>query len=338
MQKKYLFLGPKKNVNNSKLTGGVLVLFENLLEYCNNNNIEYDVVDTNKANYKNKFYAYIQIVCLLFVKAPRVTHISVHGTANDYLLIAPFALLVSKLLSKHLSLRKFAGNFIEIYENYSLIQQIIVNIILKYSSCNFFETKYLVEYFKKFNTNTFWFPNVRTKSYYQTDKKYHKKFIFLGAITEEKGIDILCETSILLSNEYKIDLYGKLHNKYTKDYFNSYNVDYIDCIDICEVTKVLAKYDVLVLPSFREGYPGVIVEALSVGLPIIATNLKGIVEMIDDNVSILFEPGNIQELKSAIESFNDLNYTIMSEQSLRQFNNFDSTTQTKLFIKRTSNV
>ena len=334
MQKKYLFLGPKKNVHNSELTGGIIVLFENLLNYCDEHHISYDVIDTNKANYKTKLYAYVQILLLLLKKTPRATHVSLHGTANDYLFIAPFSLLVAKSLGKHFSLRKFAGNFIEIYENYSAMQQMIIRMTLKYSSCNFFETKYLVEYFKKFNFKTFWFPNVRKKSLYYTDKKFHKRFIYIGAIREEKGIDILCEVSNLLSREYTIDLYGNLDEKYTKHYFDNYNVNYKGSLNNEDVTQILSKYDVLILPSLREGYPGVIIEALSVGLPIIATNLKGILEMIDSSSSIFIYPANVEQLKNAIKLFNEKNYLVKVNASMNSFVRFDSEIQTAKYLKR----
>jgi len=335
MQKKYLFLGPKKNVNDPNLTGGVIVLFENLIDYCNEHNIDYEIIDTNKANYNNKLYAYIQILFLVFLKTQKATYISLHGTANDYFFIAPFALVISKLFGKHFSLRKFAGNFIEIYENSSIIKQVIIKIILKYSSCNFFETKYLVEYFKKFNPNTFWFPNVRKKSFYHTDQKFHKRFVYIGAITEEKGIDTLCKASNLLLNDYIIDLYGILGDNYTESYFNKYNVNYQGILDSNNVTRVLSGYDVLILPSLREGYPGVIIEAMSAGLPVIATNLDAVKEMLDDNMDMAFliVPNNIIELKKAIETFSDDNYLDMSVRSFMKFDNFDSEVRTKLFFK-----
>ena len=327
----------KKNVYNPELIGGVIVLFENLLEYCDEYHIEYDVIDTNKANYKNKLYAYIQILILLFKKVGKSTHISLHGTANDYLLIAPFALLVSKCFGKHFSLRKFAGNFIEIYENYSTLQRFIINMTLKYSSCNFFETKYLVEYFKKFNPNTFWFPNVRKKSLYHTGEKFRKKFVYLGAVKKEKGIDILCEASNLLSAEYTIDIFGALYDGYEESTFEKFNVRYRGVLNNGMVIDKLLTYDVLILPSLREGYPGVIIEALSIGMPIIATNLPSIQEMVDDSSSILIEPLNVVQLKEAIEFFDIYNYEGKLQNALQQFKKFDSEIQTNLFFKWINN-
>ena len=62
-----------------------------------------------------------------------------------------------------------------------------------------------------------------------------------------------------------------------------------------------AEYDVLVLPTFwkGEGYPGVIIEAFSVGLPVVATNLPGISEMIDSQSGILVPPHSASTLAKA---------------------------------------
>lgn len=47
-----------------------------------------------------------------------------------------------------------------------------------------------------------------------------------------------------------------------------------------DIPRVLAASDVLVLPSFREGTPRVITEAMASGLPVIATDIAGIPEQI----------------------------------------------------------
>jgi glycosyltransferase involved in cell wall biosynthesis len=49
-----------------------------------------------------------------------------------------------------------------------------------------------------------------------------------------------------------------------------------------DVPAVLAASDILVLPSFREGTPRVITEAMASGLPVIATDIAGIPEQITD--------------------------------------------------------
>ena len=48
------------------------------------------------------------------------------------------------------------------------------------------------------------------------------------------------------------------------------------------VPEYMIRADVLCLPSHREGYPNVVLEALACGLPVVATNVGGVPEIIND--------------------------------------------------------
>lgn len=64
-----------------------------------------------------------------------------------------------------------------------------------------------------------------------------------------------------------------------------------------DVPSILAASDIFVLPSFREGTPRVIIEAMASGLPVIATDIAGIPEQIQDGKSgYLIPPGDAAEL------------------------------------------
>ena len=62
-----------------------------------------------------------------------------------------------------------------------------------------------------------------------------------------------------------------------------------------EQTKVFLNMDVLILPSYSEGYPLTIMEAMSVGLPVLATNTGAINELINDNSRLISSSDNEQE-------------------------------------------
>ncbi len=94
-----------------------------------------------------------------------------------------------------------------------------------------------------------------------------------------------------------------------------------------EVQKKLASYDFVLLPTFYsgEGYPGIIIEAFSVGLPVIATNLDGITEIVNHNKNGLLIPiKDTKSLLDAIISINDKNYKTFSKNAQITFNNFNS--------------
>ena len=331
-----LLIGPQTNIKDPSKTGGIIVLFEDLLTHFKKNNIAYIVIDTNKENYSNKLIAFLKIYFDVLKNIRQVTHISLHGTANDYLLIGPYVALLSNFFNKRLSLRKFAGNFDEMYNNSSPMKKSIFNYTLKNSDINFFETKYLVSKFKKLNDNTFWFPNVRPKPKITRKIAYKKRFIFLGQVKEEKGIKEILEASNILDDTYKIDLYGDMSPDMKEVDFSKYKANYKGALQVEQVLEVLAQYDVLLLPTFwkGEGYPGVIIEALSLGIPIIATKLRGIKEMVDGSCSVLIEPKNTEELKKAIESFDNGNYQNMVENALKAFQKFNSDIQTKKYMEK----
>lgn len=63
----------------------------------------------------------------------------------------------------------------------------------------------------------------------------------------------------------------------------------------------LAQGDFLVLSSHYENMPVVILEALACGLPVVATRVGGIPEIVNESNGILVEPGNVQALAEAME-------------------------------------
>lgn len=68
--------------------------------------------------------------------------------------------------------------------------------------------------------------------------------------------------------------------------------------------------DLLVLPSFMEGLPVVLMEAMALGIPVIASHVAGIPELIEDGVSgLLFRPADWYDLADKIEQMfaDDLN-------------------------------
>jgi glycosyltransferase involved in cell wall biosynthesis len=59
--------------------------------------------------------------------------------------------------------------------------------------------------------------------------------------------------------------------------------------------------DVFCLPSYSEGCPNVVVEALACGRPVVATKVGGIPELVNETCGMLIPPRNAGELAKALD-------------------------------------
>lgn len=334
---KLLLIGSLTNKKDPTRTGGITVLFELLLSELRDRNIDFDVIDTLKGNYGNPIFAYLSIVFKLIRTMHKYDHISLQATANAFLTVGPIMIFLAKILNKKTSMRKFAGNFHEIHSKSKGIKKYLIEYVLKNSDVNFFETKYLVEYFKPFNKETYWFPNVRKRVRTPSlPREYKKRFVYIGTVNKEKGIDEICGTIHNLSDEYRVDIYGPIYDeKYSKKYFEKKSISYKGALKPEQVVPILDQYDVLLLPSYREGYPGIIIEAFSLGIPVIATKLTGIMEMVEDNKNgLLIDIKNSTQLTVGIKSIDDKNYAKLSREAAKSFDSFNSDVQTDVFLEK----
>ena len=78
-------------------------------------------------------------------------------------------------------------------------------------------------------------------------------------------------------------------------------VDFLGWITKEQKPSLLEKADVLVLPSYNEGLPIAILEAMSYALPIISTDVGSIAEAVQEDVNgFLIAPGDVNALTDAM--------------------------------------
>ena len=134
-------------------------------------------------------------------------------------------------------------------------------------------------------------------------------FCFIGRIVKDKGINELVEVfnemSKSISNiklilvgpfENDLDPISEASNVILKNNMNIIHVGFQD-----DVRPYLAMSDIFVFPSYREGFPNVVMQAGAMGLPSIVTNINGCNEIIEDGKNgLIIEPKNTDQLKDAI--------------------------------------
>jgi glycosyltransferase involved in cell wall biosynthesis len=138
-------------------------------------------------------------------------------------------------------------------------------------------------------------------------------FCYIGRINRDKGVAELLEAFSNMSLERKsvqLIIIGKVeedHNIPAETLEKLYvgkEIFYFGYQD--DVRPYLAKSDVVVLPSYREGFPNILIQAGAMGLPCIASNVSGCNEIIYDEVNgLLIEPKETGILEDSMKRLVD---------------------------------
>lgn len=247
----------------------------------------------------------IRLVINLLRQSHQADIVSLHVATTALPWAGGIMTIICTILNKPLIIRKFAHTD---YEK-SGLTRFINNSVIKKSTLFLVETRALLaRTLKRGYDHALWFPTHRNSA---TNKngmkpKVARRFIFLGQVREYKGINELIAAIRMVSNDVpniQLDIYGPLFENFGEASINSDNIRYCGVIEQSQVTDILPCYDALILPTKAqtEGYPGAIVEALSVGIPVISTRCGAIPELVSTDCGLLVTPGNVYELATAIK-------------------------------------
>ena len=330
--KKTLIIGSFPHLNKPQTFGGTTVLMQNFAEYLKS----FKIITANKFSFKGAFVLnFIYLFFKLFFKIPFYNKIMINAASNGAFLISPIIFLLSKVFRKKFIFRMFGGNLVELIQSKNkVLVWFFFQTVLK-SDLIFVETKQVLKYVSNFNTNVFWFPNVRCVNQKpNAPNDFKKRFVFISHIKKTKGVGEIIKVFESLDKTYNVDLFGPVKDDVLHNISLTNNVNYKGTLKPNEVIKTLNNYDVLLLPTYHEGegYPGIIVESFSQGIPVVSTVWKAIPELVDEYSGILVAPRSVKELKSAVLHFNKNNYEQFSLNAKNKFNYFNSEIVNKRII------
>ncbi|MCK8066924.1 glycosyltransferase family 4 protein [Cobetia sp. 1CM21F] len=332
-------LGPNISDDSSQ-NGGAVLLFNNFLYELDKENVKYLYFDTNKKNYRNLLFFIFSFICYLINSSIRRPVSYELHSSNDYLFIIPIITIISRLNKSTLVLRKFGAEFENTLLGYNgWLKKVMSRLSLKCVNIIFVETKFLKRFLDDLHDNVNIFPNVRVRYKNAALKKvYDGKLIFIGRIEKEKGVhDIIAIAKDPALNVH-IDFYGPVHDNKLLELIKLHpkSLTYKGIIDKAEIYKTIASYSALVLPSYKEGYPGVIIESFMCYRPVISTEVGGIPEIVQEGVGgVLFPPGDLQGFRAAITKL-ELHYEALAESTPNLSKKYDSSLHTKNYLNITS--
>ena len=134
-------------------------------------------------------------------------------------------------------------------------------------------------------------------------KKFEKQIIFAGRLSKEKGIDVLLDTAKRLPPEYNLLILGiGPEEEKVRNIANSKtNIHYLGYQSKQNTISLIRGSDLLIQPSIMEGISSTLLEAMGCETCIIASNVGGNIEIIENNkTGVLVEPNNAEELVDKI--------------------------------------
>ena len=162
------------------------------------------------------------------------------------------------------------------------------------------------------------------------------KVLYFGGLSERKGLKVIIEASRFLRNKNKISLIiaGAVQNSEislvrdlinnSKDLGDRFKIKYN--VSKEEKTDLFLESHIYILPSYAEGLPATLIEAMSFQLPVITTPVGSIPEIINKENGILVKPGDSKGLADAIVNLSEnpvLRKKMGSSNRFKAINNYN---------------
>ncbi len=182
--------------------------------------------------------------------------------------------------------------------------------------------------------------NVLNFDVYTTSHKKEKVFLYMGRISQEKGLVVAIEAMKLLKQKkvlggWKFIIAGKgPHEKFLRKFVKKNEIeDVVKFAGFCQKggdawMRLMGTSAVAILPSiWYDNSPIAISESMAFGSPVIVSDCGGTKEMIEDGKSgFIFKTGNVADLANKMQRFINNNELVQSmgekaEKHIRSLNN-----------------
>ena len=184
---------------------------------------------------------------------------------------------------------------------------------------------------------TEWRNEIRNKlGYSKNDFIYG----FVGRITKDKGIDELLEAFLNSAHNAKLLMVGEFENEQELNHDllsnakSNNQIKFVGAVN--DVEKYFAAIDMLVLPSYREGFGNVVIESAAMGTPAIVSDIPGPRDaVIPNKTAILVPPNNTMALENIFSTVSKETIKSLGKEAADfSKNNFDQNILNKYILER----
>ncbi len=313
--------------------GGARVSFKLFYDYINMNTdqciLYYDAPtrfnqNSNTPGHVNHLKTSFMVLSAL-LQTPFVSKVIIFGSRHFCFSYGLCFVLIGKLFRKPVYIRFFGGHPAKNAVLNSPLIGLIAAKILARADQIIVQTYIGAEEFPKFmqskiSTIVGYRPAIKQTEIIKVHSDRKIKFLYTGDISRRKGVGLLLNAFVEIdkqsekNREAELHLYGSGEKELIDRCSSLKNVFHHGRIENEKLRSKLSSYDVFVFPSqcLSEGHPGSVIEALMAGLPVIATSLTGINEVLRNNINgLLVQPNDIDQLIEAMK-------TLLADPALRE--------------------
>lgn len=304
--------------SNLNVKGGMTTVVESFLseKSMKDINLTYIATHSHKGKYYNIFYFFVKLIIVTYyLTFKRIDILHMHMSERGSFKRKYILFKIAKRLGKKVITHTHGAEFKDYYLNGSIKNKTRIKELLKGSD------KVItlgIEWDKTIReieptTDTVVLVNAVNIPVFEKKISESKlKILFLAVLIERKGILDLINASVNIIKvmkeenkevEFVIAGDGELMEaakKLTRDLNVEKSFNFLGWIDNRMKKNVLEEADLFVLPSYNEGLPVSILEAMSYGIPIVSTDVGSINEAVKEGNGKLITPGNIEVLSKAI--------------------------------------
>lgn len=246
-------------------------------------------------------------ICLMDKKSCFHIHVSSGGSYVRKSMIARMCMVFGNKVVLHIH----AGNFHDFLENRStsskgkiirLLGRIDKIVVLSNSWY-----QYIAKYVSPERVEIIGNPAVTLEEGQEGGDTPDVQLLFVGNICKRKGVyDLIEAVKCLQHRQIKVNIYGDGDVEDLKKAIRKSNLEHIVSIrgwvPYACIGNIYNGMDIFVLPSYMEGLPMSILEAMGKGIPVISTNIGGIPEIVlQGQNGFIVEPGDIKGLAERLE-------------------------------------
>ena len=189
-----------------------------------------------------------------------------------------------------------------------IIIKLLMKILYKKADARITNSKYISKKYNKYLNIKFITinpPSFNKLSFFKKNKKKNIVIGMVGRLSKEKNIQSIIKIIPNLNKKIKLIIVGngpeEQKLKLLSKKLNLHkNIKFINSVQPDRVSFVLKKFDYLLSTSDFEGFPNVVIEALSVGLPVISSQSYGGINDIIINKKFGYIYNNINQLKKIL--------------------------------------